>query len=111
MENMVLAHFIEFLDAKFFVGTPHDEGNLYLLPWSHHHGHTMHVEVVLAQRFPVVGNVEHAAVPVLYLAKHFYNGVYQIIGIDDGVVVGIHQFIAVCLGHFHCCADRCEHFE
>jgi len=59
----------------------------------------------------VVGYEDHATAPLGNPAKNFYYGMNEIIRVDDGVVVGIHQLLRIRFGHLHRSAYGTEHLE
>lgn len=75
-------------------------GDLDLLLRGDKHGNPVHVEISLAEGLPVVGDEDQAAAPG-HIAKDLDYRMYQIVRIDDGVVVGVHQLPGVGFRHLH----------
>ena len=65
------------------------------------HWHSVHKHIVLAQRLTVVGNEDHRALPVLQRSQGVNHIAQQIVGIENGVVVGVHQLCYVLLSLFY----------
>lgn len=54
----------------------------------------MQVKIVFSQRFAVVGNIKHTALQIIVAFEDVYNGSDNIVGIDNGVVIGIDNLLS-----------------
>ncbi len=68
----------------------------------------MHIQIVLAKGFAVVGNIYHTAFSILYLLEFVYYTTQDMIGVEYGVVIGIQNLLTRHLGHLHAAAHRQE---
>ena len=68
----------------------------------------MQVEAVFAQRFAVVGDVQHRRVDRRVVAQHRGGAADDVVGVMDGVVVGVMQLLVVALLQLVAAAFRLE---
>lgn len=110
MEDMVLADLLPGIRLQLPVRRPYEERYLDLLLRGDEHGNPVHVEVALTEGLPVVGDEDQAAAPG-HIAKDLDYRVDQIVRINDGVVVGVHQLPGVGFRHLHGGTYGLEHLE
>lgn len=91
VKHVVLRHCFDIFDSSCAIRHPYDERDFVLFLRGKIHWDTVHIEVFLPQRFSVVGDKNHCALVLFELFQVFDDSVQYVIGIYNGVVVGIHQ--------------------
>ena len=106
---MVLPHF--FRRFELHVRGPHHKGNLNLLARSHGHGNPVHVQVVLSQGLPVVGDKKDAAAAAGKAPDQFDGPMNEPVRVHNAVVVGVEQFLPAHLAHLYRWVDGRKHLK
>ena len=91
--------------------SPYQERYLVLLLGCQFHRQSVHEHPVLTQRLTVVGDKDHRTAPVVHVTQGVDQAVKQVVGIDDGVVVGIHEHPHMLLTLLHVSRHRFEHLK
>ena len=97
-----MTHLIKPLKLRRGVATPHDERNLELLLRCHRRRkHTVHIHITLAKALTVVRDVNHRSITVLNATEYLDDRVQQVVGVEDGVIVGVDKLTPIGLSHLH----------
>ena len=106
---MVLPHF--FQGFELHIRSPYHKGNLNLLARSHGHGNPVHVQVVLSQGLPVVGDKEDAAAAAGKAPDKLDGPMDEPVRVHNAVVVGVEQFLPAHLAHLYRRVDGRKHLK
>jgi len=91
-------------------GCPEDHGDMRLLSGGNGIGEPLQIDSVLSERLTVVGDVQHCRGIALSRKKIDEFG-QDLIGVDNGVVIGIDDILPVTALHIVPAALRQEHLE
>src|SRR6185369_12855362 len=92
------------------VGGPKDHGNLSLLIRGDRVREPMEINIVLAQGLAMIRDIEHCS-GIFLIFQQIDKPTQDVIGVDDGVIVGIDDALAIAILHIVIFTFGKEQFE